>query len=89
MKNIKEQILKMDMEQINDLVDTIQLRRKQLHAEAGSEFKVGMTVQFGRPNGRKRTGKITKVNLVKAVIQCNQECGGAKWRVPFGMMEAV
>mgnify|MGYP003111688316 CR=1 FL=1 len=83
MKNIKEQILKMDMEQINDLVDTIQLRRKQIHAEKGSNFKLGQVVQFGR--WRKRTGTIEKLNITKAVVNVD----GQKWRVPFGMMEAV
>ena len=83
MKNIKEQILKMDMEQINDLVDTIQFRRKQIHAEKGSNFKLGQVVQFGR--WRKRTGTIEKLNITKAVVNVD----GQKWRVPFGMMEAV
>ena len=83
MKNIKEQILKMDMKQINDLVDTIQLRRKQIHAEKGSNFKLGQVVQFGR--WRKRTGTIEKLNITKAVVNVD----GQKWRVPFGMMEAV
>ena len=83
MKNIKEQILKMDMEQINDLVDTIQFRRKQIHAEKGSNFELGQVVQFGR--WRKRTGTIEKLNITKAVVNVD----GQKWRVPFGMMEAV
>jgi hypothetical protein len=84
-KNITQQIMKMDSKEINDLVDAIQLRRKQLHAEAGSNFKVGLAVQFGRPNGRKRTGTIEKLNITKAVVNVD----GQKWRVPFGMMEAV
>lgn len=84
-KNIKQEILKMDMDQINDLVDTIQFRRKQIHAEKGSKFQVGITVQFGRPNGRKRTGTVEKMNVTKAVVNVD----GQKWRVPFGMMEAV
>ena len=85
--DIHTKIMTMDSKTINELVETIQQRRKQLHAEAGAKFKVGVVVSFGRTNGRKRTGTITKINLVKAVIQCNQECGGLTWRVPFGMME--
>ena len=85
MKKIKEQILKMNMEQINELVDTIQYRRKIIHAEAGSNFKVGISVKFGRPNGIKRTGIVEKLNVTKAVVNVS----GQKWRVPFGMMEVV
>ena len=82
-KNITQEIMKMDSKQINDLVDAIQLRRKQLHAEAGPNFKLGQIVQFGR--WRKRTGTIEKLNITKAVVNVN----GQKWRVPFGMMEAI
>ena len=84
-KNITQQIMKMDSKEINDLVDAIQLRRKQLHAEAGSNVKVGISVQFGRPNGRQRKCTIAKLNITIAFF--NVDC--QKWILPFGMMEAV
>ena len=54
----------------------------------GSEkgtFSVGDNVTFGRPNGRKHQGVVVKMNPAKAVVDCN----GAKWRVPYSMMEAA
>jgi len=83
--DIHTKIMTMDSKTINELVETIQQRRKQLHAEAGAKFKVGVVVSFGRTNGRKRTGKVEKLNVTKAVV----DVAGQKWRVPFGMMELV
>ena len=82
---IHNEILKMNKDEISSIVATINMRRKQLHGEASSQFKVGLAVQFGRPNGRKRTGTVEKLNITKAVVNVD----GQKWRVPFGMMEAV
>jgi vacuolar-type H+-ATPase subunit B/Vma2 len=83
--DIHTKIMTMDSKTINELVETIQQRRKQLHAEAGSKFRVGVVVQFGRPNGTKRRGTVEKLNTTKAVVNVF----GQKWRVPFGMMELV
>ena len=51
-------------------------------SEKGS-FNVGDKVIFGRPNGRKHIGIVEKINISKAVVNCN----GSKWRVPFTMMK--
>ena len=52
-----------------------------------SQFKVGDSVIFGRPNGRKRPGIIMKLNPAKAVIK-ESNLGGT-WRVPYSLMEAA
>lgn len=52
-----------------------------------SQFKVGDSVVFGRPNGRKRPGIIMKLNPAKAVIK-ESNLGGT-WRVPYSLMEAA
>ena len=46
-------------------------------------FNIGDKVSFGRPNGRKHIGIVEKINISKAVVNCN----GSKWRVPFTMMK--
>ena len=82
---IHNDILKMNKDEISSIVATINMRRKQLHCEAGSQFKVGLTVKFGRTNGRKRTGTVEKINRTKAVVNVD----GQRWRVPFTMMQAI
>ena len=49
------------------------------------QFRIGTKVSFGRPNGMKRMGVIEKLGNVKAVVSVN----GAKWRVPFDLMDVV
>jgi|TARA_R110001592_G_scaffold243685_1_gene504687 hypothetical protein len=46
-------------------------------------FSIGDKVSFGRPNGRKHIGIVEKINISKAVVNCN----GSKWRVPFSMIK--
>ena len=46
-------------------------------------FSVGDKVSFGRPNGRQHIGIVEKINISKAVVNCN----GSKWRVPFSMIK--
>jgi hypothetical protein len=46
-------------------------------------FSIGDKVSFGRPNGRQHIGIIQKINISKAVVNCN----GSKWRVPFSMIK--
>ena len=48
-------------------------------------IKIDDKVSFGRPNGRQHIGIVEKINISKAVVNCN----GSKWRVPFSMMKEV
>ena len=49
------------------------------------QYKVGTKVRFGRAKGMKRMGIIEKLGNVKAVVNCS----GAKWRVPYDLMEII
>ena len=49
------------------------------------QFKVGTKVKFGRANGIKRMGVVVKLGPNKAVV----DCSGAKWRVPYDLMDVV
>lgn len=53
------------------------------------DYKIGMTVSFGRPNGEKTVGKIVKVNPKKLKIEQTEVRGrqkshsiGTVWTVP-------
>jgi len=49
------------------------------------QFKVGTKVKFGRANGMKRMGVVVKLGPKKALVDVN----GAKWRVPYDLMDVV
>ena len=49
------------------------------------QYKVGTKVRFGRANGMKRMGVVVKLGPSKAVV----DCSGAKWRVPYDLMDVV
>lgn len=55
------------------------------------DCKLGMRVYFGRPNGEKTLGEITKLNFAKAKVKTLEERGsrspaGAVWSVPYSML---
>lgn len=54
-----------------------------------NEYKIGMSVSFGRPNGEKTIGKIVKVNPTKLKVEQTETRGSRKnhavgtvWTVP-------
>jgi len=54
------------------------------------EYKVGMKVKFGRPNGQKTYGEIVKVNRTRVKIRQTEHRGvykshaiGTVWTVPM------
>jgi len=49
------------------------------------QYKVGTKVRFGRANGMKRMGVVVKLGPKKALVDVN----GAKWRVPYDLMDVV
>jgi uncharacterized protein YijF (DUF1287 family) len=59
------------------------LLESAIAAAKKSSFNIGDKVSFGRPNGRQHIGIVEKINISKAVVNCN----GSKWRVPFTMIK--
>ena len=56
-----------------------------LKSVKADQFKVGTKVTFGRDNGQKRMGVVVKLGPKKAVV----DCSGAKWRVPYDLMDLI
>ena len=57
----------------------------QVKKTGAGNLTVGDNVVFGRPNGRKHYGVVEKLNPAKAVVNCK----GAKWRVPYSMLQVA
>ena len=80
-------ILKMDNEQLNEIVESIKLKRQVIAREAVRSFRVGDMVEFNR---RKYSGlvqgKITKVNRKNINVLSNS---GTPWRVSATLLRPM
>ena len=82
LKNIIEDIFKMESTDLNAVVDAIKLRRNQIHTQQAQTFKVGDTVSFKGRYGRTETGTVVKVKIKNVVV----DTGSVKWNVPGNLL---
>ena len=79
LQKIIEDIYKMDSADIQSIVDTVKLRRNQLHLQDAQSFRVGDTVFF---RGRRNTLTEAKVEKVKVKFVLVRTLDGTRWNVP-------
>lgn len=79
-----EEIYKMDMDELNQVVEAIKLKRQYLAKQAVRSFKVGDMVQFTNKTGGRVNATVEKVNRKYIVVSAH--IGGQKWRVPATML---
>ena len=82
-----ELILKMDNDQLNEVVESIKLKRQFISREAVRSFRVGDLVEFNRrKNSGLVQGKITKVNRKNINVLSNT---GTPWRVSATLLRPM
>tara|TARA_B100001013_G_scaffold327566_1_gene240802 strand:+ start:509 stop:811 length:303 start_codon:yes stop_codon:yes gene_type:complete len=82
-----ELILKMDNDQLNEVVESIKLKRQFISREAVRGFRVGDLVEFNRrKNSGLVQGKITKVNRKNINVLSN---AGTPWRVSATLLRPM
>lgn len=80
-----EEIYKMDINELDQVVEAIKLKRQYLAKQAVRSFKVGDMVQFtSSKTGGKVNATVEKVNRKYIVVSAH--IGGQKWRVPATML---
>ena len=79
LQKIIEDIYKMDSADIQSIVDTVKLRRNQLHFSDAQSFRVGDTVFF---RGRRNTLCEAKVEKIKVEFVLVRTLDGTRWNVP-------
>ena len=79
LQKIIEDIYKMDSADIQSIVDTVKLRRNQLHFSDAQSFRVGDTVFF---RGRRNTLCEAKVEKIKIKNVLVRTLDGTRWNVP-------
>ena len=78
-----ELVYQMDNDQLNQLVESIKLKRTHLSRQAVRSFSVGNVVSFTSRDGNTYTGTVRKVNRKYIVVDTPQ----GSYRVPATMLQ--
>ena len=78
----------MSLEDLEDVVEAIKLRRTYLHASTARSFAKGDQVQFTGKRGVTISGIVQKVAKKYVTVDCTMY-GGDMWRVPGAHLERV
>jgi hypothetical protein len=84
MNDVTALIHSMDKDQVNDLVESIKLRRTRLAREATGSFTIGDHVTFTGRGGSTVKGTVAKIAIKNIVVETNQ----GRWKVPASMLSA-
>ena len=78
----------MSLEDLQDVVEAIKLRRTYLHASTARSFTKGDQVQFTGKRGVTISGIVQKVAQKYVTVDCTMY-GGSMWKVPGSHLERV
>ena len=84
-QEIKSGVLGLDNNELNDIVSTINYRRKELNRQVKNQFSVGDVVWFNSRKGIKVEGKITKINRKNIVV--SQDDKYVSWNVSPSLLK--
>jgi|TARA_B110000211_G_C13916616_1_gene480792 small-conductance mechanosensitive channel len=82
MNDVTALINSMDKNQVNDLVESIKLRRTRLARLATNSFTVGDHVTFTGRGGNTVRGTVEKIAIKNVTVATNQ----GRWKVPASML---
>ena len=78
----------MSLEDLQDVIEAIKLRRTYLHASTARSFAKGDQVQFTGKRGVTISGIVHKVAQKYVTVDCTMY-GGDMWKVPGAHLERV
>jgi hypothetical protein len=84
-KELKGGVLGLDNKGLNDIISTINYRRKELNRQIKNQFSVGDLVWFNSSRGMKVEGKITKINRKNIVV--SQDDSYVSWNVSPNLLK--
>ena len=70
--NLQKEIMKLNKEELDEVIVAIKNRRVALNSQAMSSFYRGMKVQFGKKNGIRRLGTIESIGRTRAVVDTGE-----------------
>ena len=78
----------MTLEDLQDVIDAVKLRRTYLHASTARSFAKGDKVEFTGRRGVQLQGVVEKVAKKYVTVDCTM-FGGSVWRVPGANLKEV
>ena len=81
-------IYDMSLEDLQDVIEAVKLRRTYLHASTARSFAKGDKVEFTGRRGVQLQGVVEKVAQKYVTVDCTM-FGGSVWRVPGANLKEV
>mgnify|MGYP006242272825 FL=1 len=78
----------MTLEELQQVVDAVKLRRTYLHSSTARSFVKGDKVEFTGRRGEQMQGVVEKVAKKYVTVDCTMY-GGSVWRVPGAHLKEV
>ena len=78
----------MTLEDLQDVIDAVKLRRTYLHASTARSFAKGDKVEFTGRRGVQLQGVVEKVAQKYVTVDCTMY-GGSVWKVPGAHLKEV
>jgi hypothetical protein len=77
--DIHEQIFKMDDAELSSIIETVKLRRNQLHFKNAHSLRIGQRVSFQGRRGITEKGIVRKIKIKYVLVETDR---GQRWNVP-------
>ena len=77
--DIHNDILKMDDAELSSIIETVKLRRNQLHTADAHSLRVGDRVSFQGRRGITEKGTVEKIKIKYVLVRTDR---GQRWNVP-------
>ena len=77
--DIHEAIFKMTGDELSSIVETVKLRRNQLHFADAHSLRIGDRVLFQGRRGLTEKGVVRKIKIKYVLVETD---GGVRWNVP-------
>tara|TARA_R100000008_G_C3482525_1_gene114579 strand:+ start:316 stop:606 length:291 start_codon:yes stop_codon:yes gene_type:complete len=79
LKNIIDDIFKMESTDLSAVIDAVKMRRNQLHTSSAHSLKIGERVSFAGRHGSILKGVVEKIKIKYVLVRTDS---GTRWNVP-------
>ena len=77
--DIHEQIFKMNDAELSSIIETVKLRRNQLHFASAHSLRIGQRVSFQGRHGITEKGTVEKIKIKYVLVRTDRD---QRWNVP-------
>ena len=77
--DIHEAIFKMNADELESIIETVKLRRNQLHFKNAHSLRIGQRVSFAGRRGITEKGTVEKIKIKYVLVRTDR---GQRWNVP-------